>query len=312
MLRRVALAVVLLAAIFSPDASRAGGVGPGEHERSLVHDGRTRFFLLIVPPQYDGRAKLPLLLALHGGGGNARNAEAMSQLTAKAKKDGFLLVYPEGTGRASSAHKLLTWNVGDCCGYAQRHRVDDVGFIRALLRQLKSELAVDETRVFAAGMSNGAMMAYRLGCELADEIAGIAPIAGAMNGACRPSRPVTVAVFHGTADEHVLYNGGSGPKQVQRGRVDRPVRDAVDFWTKHNGCTGEPQRQQTNHVRIERYDHCRDGVGVALYTIEGGGHAWPGGTRGWRGGDEPTAELSANDALWDFFTAHGRPRSTGN
>ncbi len=289
-----------LASIQTPVAE----LKPGNYKQTIVFDGRARAWNLHLPTAITARKPLPLVVVLHGGGGNSENAERMSGMSAKADREGFIVVYPDGTGRLGEV--VLTWNVGNCCGYALDNNVDDVGFIRALVEQLVSDYPVDRARVFVTGISNGGMMAYRLACELADRIAGIAPVAGALNGECKPSAPVSVVIFHGTADWHVLYEGGAPKTRTDpHDRVDQSVAYAVSFWVNHNACAPDPQKKQAGDVVAEIYSPCRNDSSVALYTIVGGGHAWPGG-RGTVIGDEPSRSISATDVMWDFFAAHPR------
>jgi polyhydroxybutyrate depolymerase len=275
---------------------------PLQRDHKLAHDGVERTYHVIASGNYL-KHPAPLVIALHGGGGDAEYLEMALHLEAKARRSGFILVYPEGTGRFRD--RLLTWNAHNCCGYAREKNVDDVGFIRELIAAMKKDFNVDPARVYVTGLSNGGMMAYRLGCELSDQIAAIAPVAGALNGDCAPTHPISVIIFHGTADQHVLFDGGA-PRKTFRltNRVDRSVQYAVDFWVKQNGCEGEPTRATKGHVRSSLWGKCRAGTAVALYVVEGGGHCWPGGDAAWRGGDEPTKEISANDLMWDFFQAH--------
>jgi polyhydroxybutyrate depolymerase len=276
---------------------------PGNHELSLGTGGRERTCLLHLPPAYDGNRLLPLVIVLHGGGGNAQNAERMTGFSAKADKEGFVVVYPNGSGRLKT--RLLTWNSGNCCGYALDNDADDVAFIRALIDSFVKLRNIDPQRVFVTGMSNGGMMAYRLGCELSDKIAAIAPVAGALNlGDCQPTHPVSVIAFHGTADEHVLYNGGAPLRKVDiHPRVDKSVAFGISFWVKQDGCSATPQRSEKGNIRTETYGGGKDGAEVVLYTVVGGGHAWPGG-RAYLSGAEPTKEISATDLMWQFFMRH--------
>jgi polyhydroxybutyrate depolymerase len=204
---------------------------------------------------------------------------------------------------------LHTWNTWNCCGYALNEHVDDVGFVRELIRRLGDQYPIDRKRIYATGLSNGAMLAYRLGCELAGEIAAIAPVAGALNAeACAPSEPVSVIVFHGTADEHVLYEGGAGGKQFPgaKPRVDRSVAHGVSTWVRADACPPVPQTETIGTVTKQSYANCRNGTEVVLYTIAGQGHAWPGGIPGIRNGnvDLPTRDISATNLMVDFFLAH--------
>ncbi len=276
-------------------------------DRVLMAGGRERTYRLHLPPAFDGQRPLPLVLVLHGGGGTAHGVADITGFSAKADKEGFIVVYPNGTGRHPD--RLLTWNAFNCCGYALDHNVDDVGFIRALLDKLEAELNIDRKRVFVTGISNGGMMAYRLACELSDRIAAIAPVAGALNGAiCNPAVPVSVIIFHGAADKNVLYEGGVPQKGVDRRvRVDKPVSHAVSFWVNHNGCAPVPSREQQGNVVREAYEGGRDGAAVVLYTINDEGHTWPGGKAWAFWADKPTHEISATDEIGDFFMKHPKP-----
>jgi len=151
------------------------------------------------------------------------------------------------------------------------------------------------------------MMAYALACELSGMIAAIAPVAGAMNWKpCNPGRPVSVLIFHGTEDLHVLYGGGRPKKRADRrhDRTDEPVKSAVDFWVERNGCSKKPAVESRGKITIETYRSGKDGTEVVLYTIKGGGHSWPGGKKGFIFGDEPVSDISATDLMIDFFKKH--------
>lgn len=300
-LLKTALATCVVSFLAMP--SYADELKPGDHELALTAGGRERTYLLHLPPVYDGKRSLPLVIVLHGGGGNAEGAVRMTGFGEKADKEGLVVVYPNGSGRLRT--RLLTWNSGNCCGYAMDKNVDDVGFIRSLIDELVKTRAIDPKRIFVTGMSNGGMMTYRLGCELSDKIAAIAPVAGALNVEnCQPANPVSVIIFHGTADEHVLYNGGEPIRKVDRHfRVDKSVSYAVSFWVKHNGCSEIPKRSVKGNIRTEVYGSGKDGAEVVLYTINDGGHAWPGG-ESYLLGTEPTREISATDLMWDFFVRH--------
>ena len=193
-------------------------LGPGDHTRIIEVDKRSRTCLVHVPPKYDPKKPTPVVLAFHGGGSNAEQMIKFCGLNETADKHGFIVVYPSGTGRLE---KLLTFNGGNCCGYAMTNRVDDVACTRALLDDLAKVVNVDPKRVYATGMSNGAIMSYRLASELSDRIAAIAPVGGPMGTeTCSPKRPVSVIHFHGKDDEFAPFKGGKG-KGVP-GRPRRP------------------------------------------------------------------------------------------
>jgi len=284
----------------------------GEQLRFLEVGGRRRSYLVHVPRAIKPARKVPVVIVLHGGGGNAWNIARTTGFSARADAAGFLAVYPNGTGRRR--FRFLTWNAGNCCGYALDRQVDDVGFIRALLRQLRRDYPVDDDRVFATGMSNGGMMAYRLAAELSDEFAAIAPVAAAFNlEDARPAHPVAVIAFHGTADEHVLYGGGAPKKRADsHPRVDRSQAQSIAFWVKRNGCRPRPRKLQRGKIIRETYPGGEAGTEVVLITVRGGKHAWPGGEKGYARGDSPTREISATETMWDFFAAHPRRRAASS
>jgi len=173
-----------------------------------------------------------------------------------------------------------------------------------MVEAIAREWPVDRKRIYATGMSNGGMLAYRVGCEASDMVAAIAPVAGALDtDECKPSAPVSVIAFHGLADQHVRFEGGKpGVSFDRHARVDNSVAYAMDLWRRRDGCSGAPVRTQTGRV-IHEAQQCADGTAVELYAIEGQGHAWPGGEKG-RRVDAPTTEISATDLMWSFFEAH--------
>jgi polyhydroxybutyrate depolymerase len=300
---------VLFAGVLA--CGRAGVAAPtatpvppaGEFTRIINHAGLQRSYILYLPASMDRSKPAPLVFVFHGGTGNAESAIRMSRFNETADRYGFAVVYPNGTGRLSG-DILLTWNGGDCCGYAQEKNVDDVGFVRAILPDLQTMVAVDPKRIYGTGMSNGGILAQRLGCEAADLFAAIAPVAGTLNfSPCNPSRPVSVIEFHGTADQHIPYGGGYGPKSLVN--VDfASVKFSIEFWTVFDGCNSQPQTDTANDIRHDTWTGCAGAASVELYTIVGGGHAWPGGLGGMPDSDPPTTSISATELMWQFFAAH--------
>lgn len=303
----LALVISLFLGCHASDARyrRVPIVKPGDQELSIRSDRRMRTYLLHLPSTYDRSKPLPVIIALHGGGGNADGMRDMSQLNVRADREGFAVVYPNGTGAKFIGRRFLTWNAGDCCGEALESQADDVGFIRSILENLQKSLNLDPARVYATGFSNGGGMAYRLACTLSDRIAAIAVVSADFNFLpCRPSRAVPVLIFHGTADEYVPYHGGVGPK-AHNVNPKKPVSSTVSFWMKHNKTTVSPQRDEFGSIVMETYGNGVNGAEVVLYTIKGGNHAWPGGTKGgWEAGPEPTREISATEIMWRFFQQH--------
>jgi len=306
------LILILVAFLFVAQHVSSETFGrPGYHDGSLTHAGRTRTYKVYIPTIciVQKQKSVPLVIVLHGGGGNAKNAARVTGFSQKANTQGFIVVYPNGTswiGRNIS----LTWNSGNCCGYALENNIDDVGFIKTLIEKLEHELPIDPKRIYATGISNGAMMSYRLACELSDRIAAIGPVAGALNiRDCKPTHPVSVVIIHGKDDKYVLYNGGKSLKMADNHeRTDTPVSYAVSFWIKNNQCSGTPQKEEKGRLIKELYAGGLSGTEVLLYTIKGGEHAWPGGKKtGYIGADEPIHEISATNLIWEFFENHPKP-----
>jgi polyhydroxybutyrate depolymerase len=277
-----------------------------EQKQTLIHNGTERSYVIRIPgelPKGDGR--LPLVLVLHGGGGNADNAEKMTGFTDKARTEGFIVVYPEGTGRRKD--KLLTWNAGHCCGFAMDHRVDDVGFISALIDKLIESYPVDPTRIYATGMSNGGMMTHRLGIELSNRFAAIAPVVGTLFGdEKRPELPVSVIMLNGMLDKSVPYQGGPPGGRFANawdGTPAKPALEQLAFWASVDGCTGGPVKDHHGALTRWRY-RCPAGRAVELHLVDDNGHAWPGGQQGSRMGDNPSSSINGTEVIWGFFKAH--------
>ena len=278
---------------------------PNDSTQTLVFDGRERTFVVHLPPAIQSSQKFPMVIALHGGGGNAESTATLTGLNDAADNAGFVVVYPNGTGRLED--KLLTWNSGSCCGYALDNQVDDVGFIRALIDKLVTTNPIDPKRIFVTGISNGGMMSYRLACELADKIAAIAPVAGAQDVDCKSAQPVSVIAFHGTADQHVLYDGGAPTAALDpHPRVDQSVAFAMSLWAQRDGCAPTPKRDERGNIIHDTFVNCANNFAVELYTVKGGGHAWPGG-KSYFLGVAPTQEISATRLMLEFFANHSKP-----
>lgn len=261
-----------------------------------------------LPAGYDGTPR-PIVFVLHGGFGTAEQIETrQAGFDPIADREGAILVYPNGIAANESATNPLqraqTWNGGTCCGPAVDQNVDDVGFLTAVLDRVEADACIDTARVFFTGMSNGAIMSYRMACERADRITAIAPVAGStLVDPCTPSRPVPVFAVHGTLDENVPYIGGTGCGAGMV--VTRPIPDVVADWAGRNECTGAASTVFTEG----------DGTCVAsgmcsaetiLCSIEDGDHSWPGGESqvgvgcGTLGGRQSTT-FHASEAIWAFF-----------
>ncbi len=293
---------------------------PGDHEFQIQYGRRKRYYLVHVPPGGAGERPMPVVLAFHGGGGNAEGMRRYYGIDRVADRGSFIAVFPEGSGRLS--RKLLTWNAGTCCGYARDQGIDDVGFVGALLSDLARRTLIDPTRIYATGHSNGAMMAYRLAAEMSDRIAAIAPIAGGMVVTSpNPRRPVSVLHIHSVDDPRALYEGGWGPPfPLTQARVLHPkIPETIRWWVQRDGCPAEAQVGEILHGRpgtkdvshtAERlvYGPCKEGTEVALLRLTGAGHGWPGAVSFLpeRLMGRATSIVGASDEVWNFFRRFSR------
>ena len=276
--------------------------GPGDYRFSFVHDGLTREYLVHVPKSYRG-GPTPMLLALHGGGGDAdfQADDSKYKLIGKSEQAGFIVVFPNGYSRMPSGI-LATWNAGACCGPAVKNSIDDVGFIRTVIARVEQQANVDRRRIFATGMSNGAMMSWRLACE-APEIRAIAAVEGTDNtGSCHPAHPVAAIEFHSLDDDHVPLNGGKGDLSIaQVDFVSVPATQAK--WVKLDRADAQAKRVLTvAGAHCDLHAAKTGGAPVELCLTDTGGHSWPGGgTQQDR--KQPSMAISANDLMWNFFSS---------
>lgn len=311
----LAVAIVLVLMFVIPAILSAQGVGvirrAGDYGRSLLSDGRKRTFLLHVPRGWNRQQPAPLVIVLHGGGGNGRKAAALTRFSLVADRHGFVVAFPDGI----NGH----WNDGRNVQSFKSHRenIDDVGFIRLLIERLAQQLNLDSTRVYVTGMSNGAMMCYRLGCDLSDRLAAIAPVCGAvavdLPDSCSQGLPISVLAINSTEDPFVPWQGGGVGILNKRGSV-LSVPASIRFWVERNGCTSEPEttrlpqkdpKQGTSTVR-EVYTGGHDQTEVIAYRVEGGGHTWPGGSERTARFGKQSRDIDASETIWEFFSRHRR------
>lgn len=289
-MRFIALAVavgLLLVGCATPE--------PVTSVRTLTSGGVERSYIVTVPSDLDG--SVPLVVMLHGGFGSAKQAQSAYGWDELAVSDGFVVVYPDGLGKA--------WNAGGgCCGTSGSAGVDDVAFIREVVRAVSRSVDIDAERVFVTGMSNGAMMSYRLACDT-DIFAAIAPVAGTVLGECDDPQPTSVLHIHGLSDDSVHYDGTPGNGAV---RIDgMPILEINALWRTVDGCPEptitESASVTTSTARCGSHD-------VTLLSVEDAGHQWPGSTVSRAqvrlGADEPSDALNATAEIWEFFEQHSR------
>jgi polyhydroxybutyrate depolymerase len=282
---------------------------PGTHTLHIDHGGQRRRVLLHIPAGLDATRPAALVVALHGGGGHAEHMADGQRygLVGKADREGFVVAFPNGYSRFPGG-RLATWNAGGCCGEARDRQVDDVGFLRAVVAEVRARVPIDGERVFATGMSNGGMMSHRLACEAADLFRAVASVAGTEAVAvCQPQRPVSVLHIHARDDTHVLFGGGAGPqafRDTSKVMDFVSVPDTVAHWVQRSRCQPQPQRTLDRPgAYCEAYAGCAGGASVQLCVTDRGGHSWPGAGSVRRGKPAASTALSANDVIWDFFRA---------
>ena len=312
-------------------------LGPGDYNRE-VPNWPGRPYELYIPSTYNSSRSTPLVLLLHGGGGNAvegtigyigkltcpkGNLASSQCFKGLADREGFVLVLPNG-----SANPILpnvkTWNAGGgkngytkVSKYAVEQNVDDISYFNSLLDGIERVVNIDPNRIYATGISNGGAMSYRLACELSNRIAAIAPIAsGNQFGAvesCNPKRPVPIAHIHGTADEGWPYTGGKSRLADDKNGIMISVPETIEWWVNRNNCDKEPKVenlpeviQDGTNVIKESYTGCKNNSDIIHYKIIDGGHTWP---QGWQYFSESlvgktSQQLNANEVIWEFFKKH--------
>jgi polyhydroxybutyrate depolymerase len=263
---------------------------PGDYTIEIESFGAERTFILHVPPGYQHGIPAPLVFNLHGYNSTAYQQRNQSHMNVKADREGFIVVYPQ----ALQTPPIWVGFMPGPAGYA------DVRFFQDMIVYLQQEMSIDPARIYATGISNGAVMVNHLGCVMSDTFAAIALVAGNHIGydICEVEHPISVMALHGTADRVAPYDGG--------GSGVPPVHIWVEAWAQRNGCHPEPNTNDLNpQVKEETWIRCTEDVVVTLYTIEGGEHEWPGTAFGPGPYPEDLAPaIYATDVIWDFFQAH--------
>jgi polyhydroxybutyrate depolymerase len=279
----------------STDSSSAACMGKAAQPADATWKVGGRDVFVHVPAGYDPATPNPIVLGIHGLSSNGPDQARISHMIAASDARGFIAVHPDGTGSPKG------WNGGDCCNPAASSNVDDTAFIASVLDEVDSRLCVDRDRVFAIGMSNGAFLAHRLGCELSDRIAAIGTVSGVLGiETCNPMRPVPVFHVHGTSDFVIPYGGGGVNGNIS-------VADSITGWATRNHCSGSPVTTfDDGDATCTTRGGCDGNADVVLCTIDGGGHQWPGGENIGLLNGKKSDDLDATDAAWQFFAAHPR------
>jgi polyhydroxybutyrate depolymerase len=257
----------------------------GDYVEKIESNGQVREYRLHIPSTYSSEKATALVLGFHGANSTAESFESYSRFSRVADREGFIVVYPQALGA------YPTWNTASGQGNP------DIQFVSDLIDTLQSRCNIDRTRIYASGASNGGGMANRLACNLADRIAAIGPVSGAYQGSeeCAPSRPVAIFAIHGTDDPVIPYNGvpNSGEPPMAYNIISIPIPQWAFSWAKRNECDPQPEEIVHNVVISEKkWSNCHTGADVDLYTIQGGGHAWP------------SDLIDVAQTIWGFFVQH--------
>ncbi|OGF46285.1 MAG: hypothetical protein A2231_08565 [Candidatus Firestonebacteria bacterium RIFOXYA2_FULL_40_8] len=294
-------------------SSVISGLKADEYDDSITFESRTRTFRVYVPSAYESSRSTPLLFVLHGGGGDAVKTEQLTKsgFNTLSETEKFIVVYPNGIEN--------NWNDGRNITIqpAMKENVNDVGFISALIDVMSSKYNIDKKRVYSTGISNGAHMSFRLACELTSRIAAIAPVSGAEitdpTFLYKAAQPIPVLIMNGTDDAFILWGGGYIAPMFYSGELGstKSINDTVNFWVNANGCntipvtTTLPDMDPADGTTVQKsvYGNGKNGSQVVFYTVNGGGHTWPGG--------DPNAQtalagktckdINACEEIWKFF-----------
>lgn len=266
-----------------PDTDDAVNLRFGGLDRSyFLFDGRR------------GNQPAPLVIALHGGGGNGKTM--INRWQALARQEGIVIAAPNGIGRTE---RMGTWNASGCCGEAVKRGVDDIAFVQAVIDDVSRQTAIDPKRIYVTGFSNGGMLTHRVAIALGRRIAAAGVVSGAMFGnEARPRGPVPMLIIHGESDSVVGFEGGMSETRFVARAQDKPflpTRASVDFWKRANGCLGASVTVRRGDVSVESNTSCRGKADVVFYDLAKGGHQWPSG-----------ANVDATRLLWDFFKSKAR------
>jgi polyhydroxybutyrate depolymerase len=252
---------------------------PGESTKSITVGTLMRSYLLHIPTGYTGKTPVPVVFDFHGLGGSGSSQKGLSGWATLGDSKGFITVFPNGVGNS--------WNIGRCCSTAQTQNVDDVGFVRAIIKQLRTDACIDSKRVYASGCSNGGGMSYKLACDAADVIAAVAPVdCDCVTGStsnpscagCSPARPISEVAFRATGDQVVPYNGGQCsiaadcPPGMSCTTFDFPgATTNFSTWATIDQCTG-PAQALSGHSACQTNPTCGSGAQITLCTQQGGSH----------------------------------------
>jgi polyhydroxybutyrate depolymerase len=303
-----------------PQAHQPPPPSAQDAQQEITVNDHTRTFLVHLPQGYDSHQTYPVVVLLHGRDQDAAEMARLTHFDEFADRDSIIAVYPNApSGR---------WNIGVGEGQNYRrgpyrrypppqprssdrreHHNPDIPFLSRMLDKLATRYSVDTRRIYAAGLGEGGFMALRLGCSMADRFAAVAAVAAAMPESltCVPSRPIPVLFMNGTDDPIVHYDGG----RYKDGSMHLlSAEDSLKEWSRLNRCSGKPAESKLpslqkggKDTKVLIFDDCQERAQVALYSVKGGGHTWPGGEQYLPEKEvgKTSAALNANETIWSFL-----------
>ena len=322
-MRNIQLGLFIVLVVVGSAASEARC--QADEKRTLKHGERERTYILHVPKELPKDKRVPLVIWFHGGSEAREYPTQSGKFGELADRERFIFVMPHAVG----GH----WNDGRETDFESfKEKVDDAGFVAAMIAEIEKQHRIDAKRVFAFGISNGAMCSHYIAAQMAEKIAAIAPVCGGMpdpyHKRFKPKEPVSVLIIQGTKDPMVPYESGQAgdPKKLNRGRV-LGADETVVLWVEHNGCGKAPAKEELpdkdpkDGCTVTRFtlSKGRNETEVVLYKVDGGGHRWPGGNYP----QVPPASVTqleilarlgaqcddfdASEVIWEFFKLHPKP-----
>ncbi|MCD4780237.1 MAG: prolyl oligopeptidase family serine peptidase [Candidatus Omnitrophica bacterium] len=310
----------LISLLYFPESYALANV----EKKIIQHDRRIREYFIYTPPSYKENKSVPLLMVFHGGKGKAKKFARFTGFNNLSEKYGFIVAYPQGI----DGH----WNDGRQSERFKAHDkdIDDVGFVMALIENLKANFNIDQNKIFATGMSNGGIFCQRLAVEQSQHFTAIASVTAQMAESLakrfNPQKPISVLIMNGTDDPLLPYSGGEVKdiaffprlprlrRKPSRGRV-LSTAATIDLWLKHNQIlTHSTMKKMTDidndgvTVELKEWTNKRKGVSVVLYKIKSGGHTWPGGKQYLpeRVIGKTCMDINASELIWDFFLSNAK------
>ena len=309
----ISLSTLLLTALA---CTRGGTPAPDEgilSSDTILHDGLERNYVMLVPASYEDGKRVPLVLALHGGGGDGeRMCNLKGGVQELAEEVGFIVVCPDGIeNHWNDGRELDKWR-------AHLEDIDDVGFLLSLIDHISDNYSIDAERIFVTGMSNGGKMSLRLACEAADTFAATATVIASLPADldCQPSEPISILIMNGMEDPLVPWEGGKVHFYRQQLGEALSTPDTVTFWVSENGCDPTPvsewlpdiDPEDNTRIKKDVYSECDAQTSVVLLSVEGGGHTWRGGSEYVRAMmvSRVSPDLLAGEEIWKFCAGDER------